>query len=186
MRRPHRIPSILVATVLLVLGAAACNGGKKDANSSTSTSTTSSTVATTTTRATTADAHCATTQLKASLGQPDSGAGQVRTALTLTHTGSAACDLRGFPGVSLLDGSGKQMGQPAGREGSEGATVVLKAGGSATATLHTNSGIAGNCTGPSVALRIYPPDNTQAIDLPTQYTACGTFMVTTLVAGTGN
>ena len=186
MRLPHRIAPVVALATLLVLGASACNGGKKDANSSTSTSTTSSTVATTTTRATTADAHCATTQLKATLGQPDAGAGQVRTPLVLTNTGSAACDLRGFPGVSLLDASGKQMGQPAGREGSEGTTVVLKPGGSATATLHTNSGIAGNCTGPSVALRIYPPDNTQAIELPTQYTACGTFMVTTLVAGTGN
>ena len=179
MRRSPLVALAVALTVVLV----ACSGGKKDANSS-STSTTTTTVATSTTRATTASTHCTTAQLKASLGQADAGAGQVRTPLILTNTGSAACELRGFPGVSLLDASGKQMGQAAGREGTEGATVVLKPGGTASATLHTNSGVAGSCTGPSTALRIYPPDNTQAIELPTQFTICGTFMVTTLVAGT--
>ena len=177
----------LIALIVMTAALAACSNGKQNTNSNSTSSTTTTTVATTTTRATTAEAHCASSQLRSSLGQPDAGAGQVRTALVLTNTGTAACELRGFPGVSLIDATGKQLGQPAGREGAEGPTVVLKAGGSASATLHTNSGIAGSCTGPSTALRIYPPDNTQAIDLPTQYTACGTFMVTTLVAGsTGN
>ena len=60
----------------------------------------------------------------------------------MRNTSTTTCEVRGFPGVSLLDGSGNQIGEPATREGNEGAAVVLKPGESASATLHTtNEGV---------------------------------------------
>jgi hypothetical protein len=128
--------------------------------------------------------HCATGQLKGSLGETQSGAGQRYTALVLTNTGTKECDLRGFAGVSLVDASGKQIGQPASREGSEGARVMIQPGGTASATLHTSAaGMGAQCDATSTKLRVYPPDNTESLMIAAAYIACGGFRVTTLVAG---
>ena len=105
--------------------------------------------------------HCATTQLKGGLGDSQSGAGQRYTVLVLTNTGNRACDLRGFPGVSLVDANGKQIGEPAAREGSEGPTVSLPPGASASAILRTSAaGMGAACEPTSTQIRVYPPDNT--------------------------
>lgn len=180
-------------TLLILLGLtitlAAC-GSNSDNASSTSTipqSTTSSSSASTSTTkgSSTSSTHCATDQLKGSIGESQSGAGQRYTALVLTNTGSKACELRGFPGVSLLDSSARQIGQPATREGSEGATVTLAPGGSASATLHTSAaGLGPSCEPVSAQIKVFPPDNTAALTIAAQYTACGGFRVSTLVPGT--
>jgi ABC-type transport system substrate-binding protein len=178
----------LSIAVLLILGAAACGSGSDNASSSKdSTSTTAGSNSTTTTPKTTStlsSTHCTTGQLKGSLGETQSGAGQRYTALVLTNTGSTECDLRGFPGVSLVDASGKQIGQPASREGAEGATVMIQPGGTASATLHTSAaGMGAQCDATSAQLRVYPPDNTESLMIAAAYSACGGFQVTTLVAG---
>ena len=135
--------------------------------------------------ATIPDTRCRSENLRGALGQTDSGAGQRYTALVLTNTGSTPCDLRGFPGVSLLGPSGAQVGEPAGREGAEGAKVTLAPGGAASATLHTSApGTGGSCTD-GAKVRVFPPDSTVALDIATPYSACGTFHVTTLVTGDG-
>ena len=92
--------------------------------------------------------------------------------------------MRGFPGVSVLDGSGNQIGQPATREGSEGTDVVLQAGGVASAMLHTtNVGIGPSCDPTSAQMKVFPPDQTAALTFSAEYTVCGGFTVTTLVPG---
>ena len=128
---------------------------------------------------------CATSQLEAELGQTNAGAGQIYQPLVLRNTSSSTCTVKGFPGVSLLDGSGTQLGQPATREGNEGGEVRLAAGGVASATLHTtNQGIGGQaCTPPSAQVKVFPPDQTAALTISAQYTACGGFTVTTLAPG---
>ncbi len=107
------------------------------------------------------------------------------TPLVLTNTGTRTCELRGFPGVSILDASGTQIGQPAGREGTEGATVSIAPGKTASATLHTtNAGVGGStCTAVSAKMKVFPPDDTAALTFNASYTACSGFQVSTLVAG---
>lgn len=174
---------------VLAIGVGACSSGNDNASSSKDTSTTASTAATTTTvpstNPTVSSTHCATTQLKGGLGETQSGAGQRYTVLVLTNTGTKACELRGFPGVSLLDANGKQIGEPASREGTEGATVSIAPGASASTTLHTSAaGMGAQCDPSSSQIRVYPPDNTASLTIAASYSACGGFRVSTLVAGT--
>lgn len=190
-RRPFvRVPGLAAAALLASLAfVVGCGGGTTPTSSSSTTTTarsssTTATPSTTVAPSTVPSNHCRSENLRASLGASESGAGQRYSALVLTNVGTTACELRGFPGVSLLDASGTQIGEPAGREGSIGATVSIAPGATASATLHTSApGTGGACTGPSAKLRVYPPDNTVAIEFPAAFTACGTFTVTSLVVG---
>ena len=172
---------------IFLLGAAACGSSSDSAATDRSSTTTSSTVVpstTTTARNPASTTHCSTAQLKGTLSDSQAGAGQRYTVLVLTNTGTRACDLRGFPGVSLLDATGKQIGDPASREGSEGPTVSLAPGGSASAILRTSAaGMGAPCEPTSAQIRVYPPDNTASLAVTAAYSACGGFRVTTLVGG---
>jgi ABC-type transport system substrate-binding protein len=188
----RRSTFLLPAIPLLVLGAA-CSSDSDDSSSTTTSApaTTSSTTATSTTTtggggsSTTAGTpSCSTSELAAELGPSNAGAGQVYQPLILRNTGSSTCVVIGFPGVSLLDGSGVQIGQPATREGNEGSAVVLQPGGVASAMLHTtNEGIGPSCDPTSTQMKVFPPDQTAELTFAAEYTACGGFTVTTLVAG---
>jgi hypothetical protein len=188
----RRSTFLLPAIPLLVLGAA-CSSDSDDSSSTTTSApaTTSSTTAPTTTTtggsssSTTAGTpSCEASQLAAELGPSNAGAGQVYQPLILRNTGSSPCIVLGFPGVSLLDGSGTQIGQPATREGSEGSAVVLQNGGVASAMLHTtNEGIGPSCDPTSAQMKVFPPDQTADLTFAAEYTACGGFTVTTIVAG---
>ena len=119
------------------------------------------------------------------LGQTDAGAGQIYAPVVFVNTSSVPCDMRGFPGVSLLDQNDNQIGQPATREGAEGSAVSLAPNGSASALLHTSNGIGGSgtCTPRASAIRVYPPDNTEAIIVPSEFVACGGMSISTVVSG---
>ena len=41
-----------------------------------------------------------------------------------------------------------------------------------------------SCTAPAAQIKVFPPNQTQALTFSAAYTACGGFSVTTLVAGT--
>ena len=187
MRRTSALALLPVAAVALL--GSACGSDSKAAD----TTTTSTTAATST--STTAPARpappkagtpaCNTSQLTGELGPSNAGAGQVYNPLVVKNTSTTTCEVRGFPGVSLLDGSGNQIGEPATREGNEGAAVILKPGESASATLHTtNEGMGATCTAPAAQIKVFPPNQTQALTFSAAYTACGGFSVTTMVAGT--
>jgi ABC-type transport system substrate-binding protein len=189
----RRSTFLLPAIPLLVLGAA-CSSDSDDSSSTTTTAsaTSSSTTASSTTTSTggggssttTETPGCSTSELAAELGPSNAGAGQVYQPLILRNTGSSTCVVVGFPGVSLLDQSGAQIGQPATREGSEGGAVVLQPGGVASAMLHTtNEGIGPSCEPTSTQMKVFPPDQTAELTFAAEYTACGGFTVTTLVAG---
>ncbi|MEC3992190.1 DUF4232 domain-containing protein [Actinacidiphila sp. DG2A-62] len=127
---------------------------------------------------------CATSQLTAELGGGDAGAGNLYRYLVLTNHGSASCHVNGYPGLSLLDGSGKQIGVPATRDERAHQEVVLAPGGSASDTVHT-ANQQGGCQTPSVRLRIYPPGNTASLTIPGEITVCDRlFTVTPFTAGT--
>ena len=130
---------------------------------------------------------CAAADLTAALGGQDAGAGSVFRYVVLTNTGSAACHLTGYPGLSLLDADGRQIGRPADRDPRDYQPVVLEPGGSASDTLRTANRM-GTCQPASAALRIYPPGSTESLDFPGEVTVCGDlFTITPLTAGrTGN
>jgi hypothetical protein len=94
------------------------------------------------------------------------GAGSVTGTFTFTNTGSTACTLAGFPGVSYVGGgNGTQVGQPATRTGDAVRTRTLEPGRSVKAALRRtqprNYGDA--CQEAKVdGFRVYPPDSTES------------------------
>jgi hypothetical protein len=189
----------LLAVSALTVAACGSSGSKKSASTTTTRrSTTTTTAATTTSRVATTGSgaptttrdpnQCATSSLAIVLRPGSPGAGQVYANLVFTNNGAASCTMSGYPGVSLLDASGNQIGQPASRNGGTVASVRLMPGGSASAVLHTvNAGIApGPCLAPSVKLEVFPPNELDAITAPGVFTVCGgTFDVAPVVSGTG-
>ena len=132
---------------------------------------------------------CATAQLTAALGGGDAGAGNLYRDLLLTNHGSASCVVTGFPGVSLLDAQGRQIGAAATFDHSFSyAPVVLAPGQTASDTIHTLNAGATSCTGTSTSLRIYPPDDKASLVVPGQVMLCGGLLsVSPFTAGsTGN
>jgi hypothetical protein len=116
-------------------------------------------------------ARCSTSALRIALGSPQGAAGSTYTPLTFTNTGKVACTLYGFPGVSFLDATGRQIGVPASRDPRPSALVTLAPGRTAVAT----SAVAQAANYPSqlchaapaAAIRIYPPGDRTAVVLPT-------------------
>jgi len=122
-------------------------------------------------------ASCATSQLTVWIGQPgDAAAGTFYYELEFSNTGTTTCQLYGFPGVSALDATGTQLGSPAGWDAITPAAVVLTPG----ATSHVVLGVADVYNYPAAtcqpaaatALRIYPPNQTAAVQLPFSFEAC--------------
>ncbi|WP_329456703.1 DUF4232 domain-containing protein [Streptomyces sp. NBC_01497] len=102
---------------------------------------------------------CHTSDLKASVGANDPGAGQENFALVLTNTSGRTCTVYGFPGFAFVDGSGKQVSTDPQREGTQKQVVSLSPGHSAWATLRfPNPGMVGGATVNPAAVEITPPD----------------------------
>jgi hypothetical protein len=128
---------------------------------------------------------CATSQLTAHLGGGDAGAGNLYRYLVITNHSGTTCHVTGFPGVSLLDAHGKQIGAAAGREHNGYAAVTLAPGASASDTIHTINH-QGTCLPASTSLRVYPPGNRASLVIPGKVTNCDHLLaVTPLLAGTG-
>jgi hypothetical protein len=195
MRRVTAIAVLpVVALTLVGLSCSSDDTASEDTTTTSTTpaSTTSTTAATTTSTAAGATSStttagtpaCTAGELQGELGPSDAGAGQVYAPVIVRNTGSTTCEVTGFPGVSVLDGSGAQIGAPATRDGAEGGSVLLPPGGVASATLHTTSeGIGGSCEPRSAQMKVYPPNQTAAITFTAAYTVCGGFSVTTMVPG---
>lgn len=130
---------------------------------------------------------CTAGQLTAALGGEDAGAGSLFRYVVVTNHSSTTCHLTGYPGLSLLDADGKQIGAPAERQPLAYQPVVLKPGQSASDTLHTANRM-GTCRPVSAKLRMYPPGSRESLEFPGEVTICDDlFTVTPLIAGrTGN
>ncbi|MFI1741750.1 DUF4232 domain-containing protein [Streptomyces sioyaensis] len=130
---------------------------------------------------------CTAASLRMSLGQPDPGAGNIRSALTFTNNGKQSCTLRGFPGVSLLAKDGQAVGKPATREGAAGAAVTLAPGKSAHAVLHTiTKGMKGSgCWPAGASVQAFPPGSKESMTARASgLQVCGDeFSVTALAPG---
>jgi hypothetical protein len=125
--------------------------------------------------------------LHASIGATQGGAGSVFTTLVLRNVGHAACFTQGYPGVSLVDRMGHQIGRSATRTRATANRIVLRPGQAASTTIHTlNPGVGTTkCLAPSVALLVYPPDQRTSLLVKARLSEClGVLEMRPLVAGT--
>ena len=79
---------------------------------------------------------CADAALKVDVQSVDSSAGHLHYNVVFTNTGSTSCELRGAPGVSVVDASGVEIGEAATRVGDDDPqTLTLEPGASVAAPL---------------------------------------------------
>jgi hypothetical protein len=133
---------------------------------------------TTTAARTTAPSACRTDQLEGALrfGPGSGSAGHLTGTLLLRDVSPVPCTLRGYPGVSFVDAHGRQLGIPAEREGPAGTTVALRPGEAAGALLTlVDVGVYPRSAcrpARATGLRVYPPDQTAALDVAHPLRVC--------------
>ncbi len=95
--------------------------------------------------------------------------------LLLTNHGTASCVLAGYPGVSLLDGSGSAIGTPATRAARPVSPIVLTPGAGAQADLESqNPGLSPTpCWATSASIKVYPPNQLDALTIAGAFQVCG-------------
>ncbi|MGW1401382.1 DUF4232 domain-containing protein [Streptomyces sp. NPDC002405] len=102
---------------------------------------------------------CHTSQLRASVGRENPGAGQENFPVVLTNTSGRTCTVHGYPGAAFVDASGRQLGPDPKRTSGTPTTVTLKPGQSAWAGLtFSNPGVSGARTATPASLIVTPPD----------------------------
>ncbi|MGX1365530.1 hypothetical protein RKD19_000889 [Streptomyces canus] len=102
---------------------------------------------------------CHTSELSASVGRNNPGAGQENFPVVLTNTSSRTCTLYGYPGTAFVDASGRQLGPDPQRSPGDAQTVRLAPGRSAWAGLSfANPEVSGADTATPAALVVTPPD----------------------------
>lgn len=119
---------------------------------------------------------CATSSLTGRLTNPSGAAGTTYYSLELTNSGSTTCTISGYAGVSYVtNAAGTQVGAAARRDPGTVATVTLAPGKAAVATLGlVEAGNYGPSCGqtPVAGLRVFPPNQTQALYVPHLSTGC--------------
>lgn len=102
---------------------------------------------------------CHTSELEATLGRNDPGAGQENFPVILTNTSSRTCTVHGYPGAAFVDASGRQLGPDPKRTPGTPATVKLAPGQNAWSGItFSNPEISGARTANPDALLVTPPD----------------------------
>lgn len=141
-----------------------------------------------------AGTRCHTSELGASVGSNDPGAGQENFPLVLTNRSGRTCTLHGYPGAAFVDAAGVQLGpDPDRSSGSTATTVTLAPGASAWAGLSfSNPQISGAKARTPAAILITPPDETTFLkvtwsqgEVPVSGNS-STAHLTVLRAGTGS
>src|SRR5450755_647488 len=129
-------------------------------------------------------ASCATSALKVSLGLANATAGTTFYPLKFVNKSKTSCTLRGYPGVSAVTSSDKQIGRPALRIQSKFRTVTLAPGkqqSSSVGIVDTGSFSAASCKPVTAAgLRIIPPDQSQPVMLKKKFSTCSSTASTSL------
>lgn len=108
---------------------------------------------------------CNADELTLSLSEADGGgAGTLNQLIVLTNASKRVCVLGGFPGVSLVNDNGNQIGSPAERaKNYTEKKLTLNPGGQAKATVSfadQGNFDAGTCKAGATKLRVYPPNDT--------------------------
>ncbi|KOU61786.1 hypothetical protein ADK57_26840 [Streptomyces sp. MMG1533] len=137
-------------------------------------------------------ARCHTSELRASVGRNDPGAGQWNFPVVLTNTSGRTCTVRGYPGAAFLDASGKQLGPDPRRSAGTPVTVTLAPGRSAWAGLtFSNPEVSGARAATPQSLLVTPPDERDPLkvawtagQVPVSGNASSVFL-TVFAAGSG-
>ncbi|MFI0999646.1 DUF4232 domain-containing protein [Streptomyces galbus] len=109
---------------------------------------------------TAAGGRCHTSELRASVGRNDPGAGQENFPVVLTNTSPRTCTVYGHPGAAFLDASGRQLGaDPERSSATPPVRITLAPGRSAWAGLSfSNPEVSGARAATPVTLLVTPPD----------------------------
>ncbi|MEZ2122323.1 DUF4232 domain-containing protein [Corynebacterium sp. CCM 9203] len=128
---------------------------------------------------------CSADRLTATIDSTSAGAGHTFHVIRLTNIGDP-CTLSGYPGVSLIDATGSQVGAASDREsGAEGSPALLYTGGSAVFSVSFSQPYAYGrdiCepTERARQLKIYPPNDTGWLTVPMNEPTCGSEQVSTI------
>ncbi len=209
MSRPRvtKVGLLVVAAVLL----AACSSSSPSSSSSSTTAATSTTTTvpsgsssttrptgstTTTTTAPGGPTQCATPKLAASIYGTNGAAGTIQVTVALTSSAAAPCTLGGYPGLQMLDATGRDLPTTVVRGGSYSftalpASVVTVAAGQAA---YFNLGYSDVPTGTetscptSTTLEVTPPNSYTSTSVAAQLGPCGngTIAVSPVFSGTGS
>jgi hypothetical protein len=117
---------------------------------------------------------CPDADLEVEVQYVDSSAGHLDYTVVFTNTGSASCELRGAPGVSVVDASGVEIGEAATRVGDDDPpTLTLGPGASVAAQLTAvnidpDGGPLDDCpVVQGAAYLVYPPHSFTAVTVST-------------------
>jgi Protein of unknown function (DUF4232) len=92
--------------------------------------------------------------------------------LNFTNQSGHACTLGGYPGVSAVSRSGRQLGSPAGWGAPGNPVVTLPNGYTATSLLRVEDARAYGCRATAAGLRVYPPNQFTAKVISYRLSAC--------------
>lgn len=118
---------------------------------------------------------CAPATTRLSFTVVDAAAGSVHYLLSVTNSGTAPCVLTGYPGVSMVDQFGHQIGAPAARDPDSSPVVTLRPGEVASAPVSVSqaANYGGSCTTTSATgLRVYLPDRRDSAIVSATLTGC--------------
>ncbi|MEU6776045.1 DUF4232 domain-containing protein [Streptomyces sp. NPDC046759] len=111
-----------------------------------------------------ASTRCHTSELRASVGRNDPGAGQENFPVVLTNKSGRTCTVHGYPGAAFVSASGSTLGPDPKRGSGSPTTITLRPGQSAWAGLtFSNPGISGAKTATPAALLVTPPDERDSL-----------------------
>ncbi|MFF7215926.1 DUF4232 domain-containing protein [Streptomyces sp. NPDC008238] len=111
---------------------------------------------------------CHTSDLSASIGRNDPGAGQENFPVVLTNRSGRTCTVLGFPGLAFVNAAGEQVTvDPERATGQTARRVTLAPGASAWAAMSfSNPAITGVTTVTPAAVLVTPPDETSSLKVP--------------------
>lgn len=183
----------LVLVVAILVGAGIVWwGNKDDMESDTSSSTSESSQSTSSASVEpTHDpeaASCTTNQLTITeTADPNgSSAGHTYTDLIFKNTSQQACNISGYPSVSLINDNDAQIGKLADKDTSVATkNITLSPGGQVKSVLtigNPDNMEPGACSSGVTQIKVFPPDQGESANVPTSITAWCPGFTTTVVA----
>jgi hypothetical protein len=128
------------------------------------------------------DTTCNADELSLTVEAADAAAGTIAYNVVLANSGKRTCTLVGFPGVSLVNDNGNQVGSPAERATNYVEKKLTLAPGVKVKAIASTSDSGnfpdGQCKAGATKLRVYPPNDTGYLSAPTTISAwCPGFMI---------